>query len=142
MVTSNEIWRNAWSKKPDGNYARMLQSVLKKSLKEHPRKKLLYGHLPPISQNFQVRWARHFEHCWRRKDEIICDDLEWTRKHGYTSVGRRAKTYIHADLCGHWVPLSHYQVQWPIWTVGERESKDPRCWNALMLLLLLMMIFY
>ena len=32
--------------------------VLKKSLKQHPTKQQ-YGHLPPISQTPQLRWARY-----------------------------------------------------------------------------------
>ena len=36
--------------KQDGNYTKMLQALLNKSLKQYPTKPLLYGHLPPISQ--------------------------------------------------------------------------------------------
>ena len=35
-------------KKLDGNYTRMLRAILNKSWWQHPRKHLLYGHLPPI----------------------------------------------------------------------------------------------
>ena len=37
----------------EGNYTRMLWSILKKSRKQHPTKQQLYGHLPPISKPFK-----------------------------------------------------------------------------------------
>ena len=40
----------------------------------------------------QVRWARH---CWRSKDELICDLLQWTPTNGHASVGWLAKSSIH-----------------------------------------------
>ena len=36
-------------KKLDGNYTRMLRTILNKSERHHPTKHQLYGHLPPIS---------------------------------------------------------------------------------------------
>ena len=38
----------------------------------------LYGHLPPIMKTIQVRWTRHAGHCWRSRDELISDVLQWT----------------------------------------------------------------
>ena len=64
-------------KKLDCNYTRMLWAVLNKSWRQHPTKQLLYGHLPPITKSIQVRRARHVEHCWRSKDELISDILLW-----------------------------------------------------------------
>ena len=37
----------------DENYTRMPHAVLKKSWKQYPTKKQLYGHFPPISQTIQ-----------------------------------------------------------------------------------------
>ena len=45
----------------------------------------------PSSQTFQVRWARHVGHCWRRKDKLVLS----SSIHGPTSDGQQAKTYIH-----------------------------------------------
>ena len=40
--------------KLDGSCTRMLRAILNKSWKQHPTRKQLYGHLPPISQTIQV----------------------------------------------------------------------------------------
>ena len=37
---------------------------------------------------------RHAGHCWRSKDELICDVLLWTPTHGQAKAGRPARTYI------------------------------------------------
>ena len=62
-------------KKLDGNDTRMMHIILNKSLKQHPTKKQLYGHLPPISKPIQIRWTKYVGHCWRCKDELISDIL-------------------------------------------------------------------
>ena len=69
--------------------------VLNKSWKQHCIKQQLYSHLPPISQTIQVRQARHAEHYWEIKDELISNIILWTPTHGHTSVGQPAKTYKH-----------------------------------------------
>ena len=65
-------------KKLDGNYTRMLRAILNKSWRQHPMRRQLYGHLPPITKTIQVRRARHAGHCWRSKDELVSDVLQWT----------------------------------------------------------------
>ena len=50
-------------KKLDGNCTRMLQAILKKSLRQHPTKHQLYGHLPPMTKTIQARRNRHAGHC-------------------------------------------------------------------------------
>ena len=82
----------------DGNYTRMLRTVLNKSWRQHPTRLQLYGHLPPITKTIQVRRTRHAGHCWRSKDELISDVLLWTPTHGCARVGRPARTYIQ-QLC-------------------------------------------
>ena len=37
-------------KKLDGNYTRMLRVILNKSWRQHPTRRQLYGHLPPITK--------------------------------------------------------------------------------------------
>ena len=64
--------------KLDSNYTRMLWAILNKSWRQHPTRHELYGHLPPITKNIQVRWTRHAGHCWRSRDELINDVLLWT----------------------------------------------------------------
>ena len=85
-------------KKLDGNYTRMLRAILNKSWQQHPTRRQLYGHLPPITKTIQVRRTRHAGHCWRSKDEIVSDVLLWTPAYGQSKAGRPARTYIQ-QLC-------------------------------------------
>ena len=70
-----------------------LRAILKKSLKQHPTKQQLYGHLPPISETAQIRQTRHIGHCRINKDELISDVLQWTSSHRRARVGRPARTF-------------------------------------------------
>ena len=79
--------------KIDGSCTRMLRAALNKSWKQHPTKKQLYGHLPPITQTIKERRTRHAGHCWR-SSELISDVLLWAPTHGRTRPGRPTKTYI------------------------------------------------
>ena len=81
-------------KRLDGNYTRMLWAILKKSWRQLPTKQQLYGHLPPITKTIKVRRTRHTGHCWRSRDELICDFLLWTPSHGREKAGWPAGTYI------------------------------------------------
>ena len=65
-------------KKLEDNYTRMLRAILNKSWWQHPTRRQLYGHLPPITKTIQVRRTRHAGHCWRSRDELISDVLLWT----------------------------------------------------------------
>ena len=85
-------------KKLDGNYTRMLRAILNKSWRQHPTKHQLYGHLPPITKNIQIRRNRNAGHCWRSRDELISGVLLWTPSHGWAKAGRPARTYI-LQLC-------------------------------------------
>ena len=85
-------------KKLDGNYTRMLRTILKKFWRQHPTRQKLYGHLPPIMKTIKIRQTRHAGHCWRSRDELISDVLLWTSSHGRAKAGRPARTYIQ-QLC-------------------------------------------
>ena len=85
-------------KKLDGNYTRMLRAVLDKSWRQHPTRHQLYGHLLPIPKTIQVRRTRHAGHCWRSRNELISDVLQWTPTYGRAKAGRPARTYIQ-QLC-------------------------------------------
>ena len=76
----------------------MLRAVLNKSWRQQPTRQQLYGHLPPIKKTIQVRRTRHAGHCWRSRDELISDVLQWTPTHGRAKAGRPARTYIQ-QLC-------------------------------------------
>ena len=41
--------------KLDGNYTGMLRTILSKSRQQHPTRRQLYGHLPPITKTIQAR---------------------------------------------------------------------------------------
>ena len=85
-------------KKLDSNYTKMLQAILNKSWRQHLTKQLLYGHQPTITKTIQVRRNIHSGHCWRSRDELISDVLQWTPSHGRAKVGWLARTYIQ-QLC-------------------------------------------
>ena len=85
-------------KKLDGNYTRMLRTILNNSWQQHPTRHQLYGHLPPITKTIQVRRTRHAGHCWRSRDELIRDVVLWTPTHGRAKAGWPARTYIQ-QLC-------------------------------------------
>ena len=81
-------------KKLDGNYTRMLRTILNKSWQQHPTRHQLYGHLPSITKTIQARRTRHAGHCWKSKYELIRDVLLWTPVYGQP----KARTYIR-QLC-------------------------------------------
>ena len=85
-------------KKLHGNYTRMLRVILNKSRQQHPKRHQQYGHLPPITKTIQVRRTRHAGHCWRSRDELISDVLQWTPTYCQAKAGRPARTYIQ-QLC-------------------------------------------
>ena len=85
-------------KKLDGNYTRMLWAILNKSWRQHSTKHKLYSHLPPIMKTIQVRWTRHAGLCWRSRDELINDILQWTPTYGRAKAGQPARRYIQ-QLC-------------------------------------------
>ena len=85
-------------KKLDGNYTRMLRAILNKSWGQHPTKQQLYGHLLFITKTIKIRWTRHAGHCWRSRDELISNVLQWTPSHGLAKAGQPAWTYIQ-QLC-------------------------------------------
>ena len=95
-------------KKLDGNYIRILRAILNNSWRQHHTRHQLYGHLPPITKTIQVRRTRHAGYCWRSRDELISDVLQWTPTCGRAKAGRPARTCI--------------QRRWTIGRSGERGS--------------------
>ena len=92
--TATWMLTKCMEKKLDGNYTRMLRAILNKSWRQHPTKQQLYSHLPSITKTIQIRWTRHVEHCWRSKDKLISNVLQWTPAHGQAKVWCPARTYI------------------------------------------------
>ena len=83
-------------KKLDGNYTRMLRAILNKSLRQHPTKQQLYGHLPPITKS-----KLHEPNMQDTSGEVgtnSCDVLQWNPSHRRAKAGWPARTYIQ-QLC-------------------------------------------
>ena len=104
MVLILLYWCTTWTqtkhmeRKLDGNYKRMLQEILNKTWKQHPRKKQLNSHPLPITKTIKIRRIRHAGYCWRSRDEIIRDLLLWTPLYGHAKTGQPARTDI-LQLC-------------------------------------------
>ena len=107
-------------KKLDGNCTRMLQAVLNKSWRQHTTKQLLYRHLPPILKTIQITWTRHAGYCWRSKEKLISDVLQWTPSHGWGRVGRPTRTYLQ-QLCTDTV----YNMEDLLRVMDDRDE----CWK-------------
>ena len=82
----------------DGNYTRMLRTVLNNSWRQHSTKQKLYSHRQPLMKTIQVRRTSYVGHSWRSKDELRSDTLLWTPSHGRAKVGRPGRTYMQ-QLC-------------------------------------------
>ena len=85
-------------KRLNSNYTRILWAILNRSLRQHSTKQQLYVHLPPITKTIQVRRTRHVGLCWRNKDTLISDILQWTPAYRRPKTGRPTRTYIK-HLC-------------------------------------------
>ena len=116
-------------KKLDGNYTRMLRTILNKSRQQHPTRHQLYVHLPPITKTIQARRIRHAGHCWRSRDELISDVLLWTPTYGRAKAGRPARTYIQ-QLCEDTEAMNDGEV--------ARESQVYLCWRYDMMMMMIM----
>ena len=111
-------------KKLDGNYTRMLLAILNKSWQQHPTRRQLYGHLPPITKTIQARRTRHAGHCWRSKDEIVSDVLMWTPAYGPSKAGRPARTFMQ-QLCDDTGCNPEDQSE----AMNDRETWRKRVWD-------------
>ena len=54
--------------------------------------------VPPLSSHLTNHPSKTNKTCWRSKVKLIRDVLLWTLTHGWASVNRPAKTYLH-HLC-------------------------------------------
>ena len=62
--------------------------------RKHPTKQQLYGHQPPIMKTILGRWTRHAGHCWRCRDELINDLLQWSPSDGRAKARQPARAYV------------------------------------------------
>ena len=110
-------------KKLDSNYTSMLQAILIKSWRQHPKKQQLYGHLPPIMKTLKVRRTRYAGHCWRSRDDLISDVLRWTPLHGRAKAWRLARTYIQQDTGCSPEGLPEAMNDWEGWRKRVRDIR-------------------
>ena len=108
--------------KIDGNYTRMLRTILNKSWRQHPTRHQLCGHLPPITKIIQVRRTRHTGHCWRSKDELISDVLLWTPHKAKQKQDDQLEYTYSSYVRIRDVTLKTCQKRWTIGRSGERGS--------------------
>ena len=85
-------------KKLDGNYTRMLRAILNKSRRQHPHKAPTIRPSSSHHESIQDWRTRHARHCWRSRDELISDVLQWTPTYGRAKAGQPDRTYIQ-QLC-------------------------------------------
>ena len=85
-------------KKIDGNDTRMLLAIFYKSWLQHPTKQQLYGQLTPPTKTIKDRRTTYAGHCWRSRDELISDVLQWTPSYGQAKAGWPAWIYIQ-QIC-------------------------------------------
>ena len=109
-------------KKLDGKCTRMLRAIFTKSWRQHPTKPQLYGHLPPITKTINVRRTRHAGHCWRSRDELIGDVLQWTRHIAEQKQDDQLEPTCGSSVGIRDVAMSTCQKRWTIGRSGERES--------------------
>ena len=60
--------------------------------------------------------------CWKNKDELMSDVLQWTPTHRHTIVGWPAKNLLSSTLCRHLMP-SRGPANWGEW----KERVKPIC---------------
>ena len=109
-------------KKLDGNYTRTLRAILNKSWRQHPTRRQLYGHLPPITKTIQVRRTRHAGHCWRSKDELVSDVLLWTLHMAKRKQDDQLEPTYSSYVKTQDVALKTCRRRWTIGRSGERWS--------------------
>ena len=109
-------------KKLDGNYRRMLRTILNKPWRQHPTKQQLYGHLPPIMKSIKVRRTRHAGHYWRSGDELISDVLQWTPHMDKQKQGDQLGPTYSSSVRIRDVALRTCLKRWTIGRNGERAS--------------------
>ena len=109
-------------KKLDGNYTRMLRAILNKPRQQHPTRHQLYGHLPPITKTIQARRTRHAGHCWRSKDEIVSDVLQWTPTYAEQKQDDQLEHTFSRYMRIRDVALKTCQRRW---TIGRSSGLHP-----------------
>ena len=80
--TQVSVYFKCLEKKLDGNYSKMLSTVLTNPGSSIPKKQQLYGYLPLTSQIIHVWWIRHVGHSWRSWEKFLSEVL-WSPTYGH-----------------------------------------------------------
>ena len=110
-------------KKLDGNYTRMLRAILNKSWQQHPTRHQLYGHLPTITKNIQVRQSQTCrtlleKQGWTHKWCTLMDPHTWPCKKQDDQHEHTSSSYVRIRD----VVLKTYLGRWTIGRSVERGS--------------------
>ena len=135
LIYGNPTWilTKRMEKRLDGNYTRM-RAILKKSLRQHPIKWQVYGHLSTITKTIQVRRTRHAWLSRKSKDELISDILLWIPSHGRRKAERPAWTYIQYIYIYIYIfiyilkllNVSEYLISYLAWNINKNHTLFPK----------------
>ena len=110
-------------KKLEGNYTGTLWAILNMSQRQHPTKQQLYCHLQPVTKTIKIRRTRHAGHCWRSRDELVSDVLQWTPSQRWAKKDVQLKYTYSGSVQILGVVRKIWQNQWTIGRGGERWSE-------------------
>ena len=116
-------------KKINGNYSRMLRAILNKSWRQHRTKQQLYGHLPPIMKSIKVRRTKHAGHCWRSRDELISNVLQWTLHIAEQKQSDQLEPTYSSSVRIRDVALRTCRKRWTIGRVAREGQGYPCRWQ-------------
>ena len=116
----------------DGNYTRILRTILNKSWKQQPTKQQLYGHLPPIMKTIQVKRSRHVGHSRRSRDELISDITAYIDEHRQDD---QLESTHNSSVPIQDVYLKTYQKRWTIEKGGGRGSERSVWWRNMVMMM-------
>ena len=93
--SKENTWIHTFPKsiRADGNYTKMLRTILNKSWRQHLTKQQLYGHLPPITKTIKAEPDMR-DTAGEVGTLLISDLLLWTSSHGREKTGWPTRTYV------------------------------------------------
>ena len=109
-------------KKLDGNYTRRQREILNKSLRQHPTKQRLYGHLPPITKTkLDEPDMQNSAREVRTSSQLTfsCGPFHMDEQKQYDQLEPTYNSSVPIQD----ITLKTYREQWTIETGGERASE-------------------
>ena len=108
----------------DGYCTKRLRAILIISWKQHPTKQQLYANLCPISKIIQIRRKRHAEDCWRNKDKLIRNVLQWTTSLDVPGVADQQELTYNSSVRTQDAVWKTWRERYMIGTDGKEERKS------------------